>query len=129
MSELTNADSIEVESAIKARDDHTKTLSDVTASRWTAHGHDRIYVNGLFSTTTDVYVELSDETATVSGTKTRGQTVSIEDGAATLTIKRPSSTYEVVLSAATDEDEIGTDDDTDDSDDNGPDLERFGVDI
>jgi len=66
-----------------------------------------------------VYVGLDDETATVSGTKTRGQTVSIEGGVATLTIKRPSATYEVVLSAATDEDGADTDadDDTDDSDD------------
>lgn len=115
-----------VASATKIRDDHTKTLDDVSANKW----NDRVYVNGLFTSSTDVYVTLTDGSATVSGSKTRWSKMTRDGDEIELTIKRPSCTMSVTLVDESVSHELPDDDDVaDEEDDSDVDLERFGVTI
>lgn len=121
----------EVESATKTNDDAEQTPDGVTTSRWTDYGHDRLYINGLFTSTTDVYVDLDDDSVTVSGTQVRHTEAEHTDGGLVVTIERPSWTFEVKLtevtgSEATDSD---TEESTDTDSDSGVDLAQYGVDV
>jgi hypothetical protein len=117
-------------SATKSNDDSERDLDGVSVSRWTDHGQDRVYINGLFTSTTDVYVDLKNEAVTVSGTKVRTTSVDRDGDELAVTIKRPSWTYDITVTQA-DGDGEATETAADESDDEDSDvdLERFGVDI
>lgn len=119
----------EVQSATKTHGDSEKDLSDVTANYWSGHGNERIYINGLFTSSTDVFVDVADETVTVSGTKTRSSQVEETDDGISVTIKRPSSELVVAITEEADESDEAVAAEDDESDDSDVDLERFGVDI
>lgn len=116
-----------VESATKTRGGSETELDDITSSRWTNHGNDRLYINGLFTSTTDVYVDLIEDTATVSGTKVRGTEVTRHDDGLTVTIERPSGAIEIQIEAAESTSDETVEDESEDDADDGVDLEELGI--
>jgi len=130
MTELTDLTFGTVQRATETHGDREKTLDAVTVDRWAEFGKDRLYLNGVFTKTTDAYVDLKSETVHVVGTATRSETLLVDDETLIVTIERPSSTFDIVVEPAEDSvaeaDEVDTDED---GDDDGANLERFGVDV
>lgn len=117
-----------VESATKTHGDSAKDLDGVSASRWVKHGNDRLYINGLFVSTKDVYVDLTDDTVTVSGTQTRSATAERDGDTLVVEIVSPSWNYEIIVgSEDADDTDTGTDTDEDEDDEGGVDLEELGI--
>ncbi len=116
--DLTAQDFGAVRTATYTHGDRTED-TDVRADRWTNYGHDRLYLNDLFTSTTDAYVDLETGEVVVDGTKTRTTDLDVEGDELVITIKRPSGTYEIrveieSIDADESEDEL-SDDETDDS--------------
>ncbi|WP_226043361.1 hypothetical protein [Natrinema sp. DC36] len=116
-----------VESATKTHGDSEKELDGVTSSRWTKRGNDRLYINGLFTSTTDVYVNLSEDTVTVSGTKIRGTEVVRDGDGLTVTIKRPSGEIEIQIGTVESTGDETAEDDSEGDSDGDVDLEELGI--
>ena len=101
----------------KTHDGVEKHVSGVSVSRWNPDdGPDRLYINGLFTSTTDVYVDLVEESVTVSGTKTRTSSCEFDGDELTVTIKRPSWNY-IIRVGVVDDDNSPNATDSDESDD------------
>ena len=65
---MTDDSGFRVESAVTTHAGSRRTLEKPTASQWTKAGRDRLYINDLFTSTTDVYVDLDNDTLTVDET-------------------------------------------------------------
>jgi len=118
--DLTAQDFGAVRTATYTHGDSQKTV-DARTGRWTNYGKDRLYINDLFTSTTDAYVDLETGEVVVDGTKTRTTDLDVEGDELVITIKRPSGTYEIrvgIESIDADEDKSEdelSDDETDDS--------------
>lgn len=124
---MTTQLTFDVDSATKTRSGSEKTVDGVTLSRWSKHGNDRLYINGLFTSSTDVYVDLESETVVVSGTKVRSSGVVRDGDELTVTIERQSAEIDVQIVGSELSAVAAEDSDDSDESDGEVDLEELGI--
>lgn len=132
--DLSSHDYGELMSAKGESNGEVKDL-DADVTRWTQHGHDRLYINNVWSSTNKVWVDLKSGEIEKTGPSTptiRDSEVRVKDGQLVVTIHAASRHYHLEVSIRDDTDDVTetTDESNDNQDDNsGPDLEKFGMTI
>ena len=127
---MTQLNSPTVRSAVRTHGDSEEDVSDPSVSHWVGHGHSRLYLNGLFAATNDVYVDLSD--MTLSGVRHRSATVEWDGDELVIEIVRASWDYKIVVGDrddAADSSMDDTEDENDGEDDGDVDLAALGIEL